>query len=265
MQKRTKIIIGIIVGILVLICICGIVFIQSSNTPEAQATTLARYTAEAAQATTDANQAADAAVTSTAEAQLLQARMDNAEVVFEDTFDENSPFLRKISATDSYYMRDGTPEFSPAFTNYHLYPVGINVSDFIAELDCKPTSGEAYCGIAFAVKQIDPQVSFPDFFYAAYLASSGRCGTDDLTGSYSVSKSATCTVSSTSGNSLFDRLRIERIGQHVKIYKNGELVKEVTLDNPEAASGDIGLYFGTTSNEGISSLEVDNLKIWAVK
>jgi len=57
---------------------------------------------------------------------------------------------------------------------------------------------------------------------------------------------------------------MERFGQVMRLYVNGELMEERLLNNPKIASGDVSFYFGKASEEsgGIQVVQFDNFRVW---
>jgi hypothetical protein len=260
MSKKMRLMLGGgALGLVLICCVAGILFLIWTSQPANQAAFQATDAAAAVKNT-------QSAATATAESQALDARLASATPVFTETFEANSAFLKTNIGDLSLTMRDGVPEISLAFAATHIWTSGQQRQDFVAELDCSPVGTGTFCGLAFGVHQKNAQASAPDFYYASYIAPSGSCGFSDYTGGFSADKTWSCNPPPTPANSALNRLRVERAGNRLRFYVNGALMDDRALSNPDAQSGDVAVYFGRASGDtsGIATVQLDNFKIWTL-
>ena len=260
MRKKTLLWLAAGAGALLLICcVAGALFLSWANRPENQAAFNATDTAQAVQ---QAASAAASAATGTAGAQALTTQLAGAQPVFQEAFAADSPFLKANLGDLSLYMRDGVPEITLAFAAGHLWPSGQSVADFVAELDCSPLGEGAFCGLAYGLAPKDGSAHPQDVFYASYIGPGGSCGFTDQTGSFSSDKLWTCNPPASPAAPPLQRLRVERAGQQLRFYVNGQLMDQRQLS---AGPGQgVAVYFGRASGNstGIATVQLDNFNLW---
>jgi hypothetical protein len=253
MSKGKKILIGVI-GALVVLCGLFMAFVSWANSDAGQATFKEVGTKNAIESATAAVQNARVAGTATAEAQVLNERIRNAQLVFEESFSEGSAFIAANNGDNPIHFSDGIPEIR---ARIDVWKSGKVVKDFIAEVDCATSGDGTFCGIAYGVHQ--------NFYYASYIQAGERCGFDDRTSSFSTSKSWSCNYPPSPTTPGINRARVERFGQTMRFYVNGGLMDERVLDNAESQTGDVGLFLGQFNMGDASALDyvkVDSFKIW---
>jgi hypothetical protein len=260
MSKGKKIALGVI-GALVVLCGLFMAFVSWANSDAGQATFKEVETKNAIEAATVAVQntqgaqaTSNAAGTATAEMQSVGARIQNAQLVFDESFDEGSAFIAANIGGKRIYFRDGIPEISAGID---VWKSGKVVKDFVAEVDCATSGAGTFCGIAYGVNQ--------DFYYASYIQAGEHCGFDDRTSSFSNSRSWPCSYPSSPTTPGINRVRLERFGKNMRFYVNGGLMDERVLDNTESQTGDVGLYLGQFDMGDAGALDyvkVDSFKIW---
>ena len=247
-------------GLLFLCCICGALFVAWANQPENVAASLATRTAEAYQ---NATQTA-AAKTANAAATQEIAQIAKSSPVFSETFEENSAFLKQNIGSLSMTMNGGVPDVLLPFNADNIWPIGKQVKDFVAEVDCQAIGTGTYCGIAYGLHAKDQKPN--SLFYASFTGAGGLCGFLDETGGFSTTKSWSCNPPESTAGGGLNRLRVERFGQHLRFYVNGQMMDDRVLSSPEASGGDVGLYFGRSSETsgGDTHVMFDNLKVWSL-
>ena len=250
------------IGMFFLCCISVVLFVNWSNQPENVAADLAARTAEAFQNATQTAQAVQNAAAATQEMQQITARLEKARPVFTETFDNNSAFLKQNIGDLSFSMSDGYPDIDVPFNADHIWPVGKELGDFVAEVDCEPAGEGAFCGIAYGLHSKDGNPN--GIFSASFTGSGGRCGFADSTGNFSTTKDWDCAAPQSPAAGTLNRLRVERFGQHLRFYVNGQLMDDRVVTSQETSGGGVGLYFGraSTNNSGVFHVMVDNFKVW---
>ena len=263
-NKWLRIMIITVIGVLLVCCISVALFVNWDNQPENVAAAVQRHATQTAQGALDAAATNTTNAAATQEMQSITERLKKANPVFAETFDANSAFLKQNTGSLSITMNDGVPDILLPFNGDNVWPVGKDLKDFVAEVDCAPAGNGTFCGIAYDIHPKDQQPN--GTFYGSYTSYGGNCGFDDLTGSFSVSKSWSCTPPQSPAAGSLNRLRVERFGQHLRFYVNGQLMDERLLTGDYASGGDVGLYFGRASDNsgGDSNVMVDNLKVWAL-
>ena len=221
------------IGMFFLCCISVVLFVNWSNQPENVAADLAARTAEAFQNATQTAQAVQNAAAATQEMQQITARLS-----------------------------DGYPDIDVPFNADHIWPVGKELGDFVAEVDCEPAGEGAFCGIAYGLHSKDGNPN--GIFSASFTGSGGRCGFADSTGNFSTTKDWDCAAPQSPAAGTLNRLRVERFGQHLRFYVNGQLMDDRVVTSQETSGGGVGLYFGraSTNNSGVFHVMVDNFKVW---
>lgn len=257
MSRGVKITIGIIV---ILICLCGagMLFVNWANSEETQAEFKAIDTQQAIDNATAVVATQQASGTATATWSEIEARMQNMTLVHENTFEEGTPLVNEFGEDLEPYYRDGIPEIIVAWNGSTILFSNLNLTDFVAEVDC--ANNGTFCGIAYNYKDNGEERS-------QYFASGiGRADTyffDDLYASLPSSNWDGKNFAPSPAEGFLHRIRVERFGQVMRLYVNGELMEERLLDYPEAVSGDVGFYFGKASSEsGIQTVQFDNFRVW---
>ena len=257
MSRGVKIAIGIVV---VLVCLCGAVmlFVNWANSEETQAKFKAIDTQQAIDNATAVVATQQAAGTATATWSEINKRMQNMTLVYENTFEEGTPLVNEFGEDLEPYYRDGIPEVIVAWNGSTILFSNLNLTDFVAEVDC--ANNGTFCGIAYNYKDNGEERS-------QYFASGiGRADTyffDDLYASLPSSNWDGKNFAPSPAEGFLHRVRVERFGQVMRLYVNGELMEERLLDYPEAVSGDVGFYFGKASSEsGIQTVQFDNFRVW---
>ena len=259
-NKWLRIIVIAVIGMLVVCCISVVLFVNWDNQPENVAAAVQRHATQTAQGALDAAATNTTNAAATQEIQQINDRLKKASPVFSETFENNSPFLKQNIGDLTFSANDGYPDISIPFNGYYIWPVGKDLHDFVAELDCAPAGDGSFCGIAYGLQPKDQKPN--SLFYASTSRSGGECGFDDDTGSFSVSKSWSCAAPQSPAAGFMNRLRVERFGTHLRFYVNGQLMDDRVL--PAAQTGGVGLYLGRSSenNSGEFHVMVDNFKVW---
>lgn len=257
MSRGVKIAIGIVV---VLICLCGAVmlFVNWANSEETQAEFQAIDTQQAIDNATAVVVTQQAAGTATAVWSEIEARMQNMTLVHENTFEEGTPLVNEFGEDLEPYYRDGIPEVIVAWNGYTIFFSDLNLTDFVAEVDC--ANNGTFCGIAYNYKDNGEERSQ---YFASGIGAADRFFFDDLYASLPSSNWDAKNFAPSPAEGFLHRVRVERFGQVMRLFVNGELMEERLLDNPEIVSGDVGFYFGKASSEsGIQTVQFDNFRVW---
>lgn len=265
MTRGKKIIFGL-VGAFVLLCGAFMAFVNWSNSDAGQASLNETGTQQAAesatantQATMDAAAASNASGTATAVMAGVDARIQNAQIVFEDGLDEGSPFITSnIDGGDLRY-EDGVAKIYFAFGGFDYLNIGKQMTDFIAEADCTTYGEGVFCGFAYS---IDENGKYPAY-YASVISGAYKCGFFDHTISLPSDSRFNCNYPQSTTTKL-QHLRLEKFGANIRFYVNGTLLDERILENNEALSGDVGMYYGRSGGEqsDLNDVYIDNFKVW---
>lgn len=257
MSRGVNIAIGIVI---ILICLCGAVmlFVNWANSEETQAEFKAIDTQQAIDNATAVVATQQASGIATATWSEINKRIQNMTLVHENTFEEGTPLVNEFGEDLEPYYRDGIPEIIVAWNGSTILFSNLNLTDFVAEVDC--ANNGTFCGIAYNYKDNGEERS-------QYFASGiGRADTyffDDLYASLPSSNWDGKNFAPSPAEGFLHRVRVERFGQVMRLYVNGELMEERLLDYPEAVSGDVGFYFGKASSEsGIQTVQFDNFRVW---
>lgn len=264
MSRGVKITIGIVV---IIICLCGAVmlFVNWANSDEGQAamdevsTQQAVASATAAmEATAQAQAEANSAATAAAVMATVNERMQNMTLVHENTFEEGTPIVNKFGEDLEPYYRDGIPEIIVPWNGSTILFNNLNLTDFVAEVDC--ANNGAYCGIAYNYQDNGEERSQ---YFASGIGKADTYFFDDLYASLPSFNWERKNFAPSPAEGFLHRIRVERFGQVMRLYVNGELMEERLLNYPEAVSGDVGFYFGKASDEsGIQTVQFDNFRVW---
>lgn len=257
MSRGMKIAVGVLV---VLICLCGagMLFVNWANSDATQAEFRAIDTQQAIDSATAVVATQQASGTATAVWSEIEARMQNTTLVHENTFEEGTPLVNKFGEDLDPYYRDGIPEVIVAWNGYTILSSNLNLTDFVAEVDCM-TNG-AFCGIAY---NIVSDSADKEIFFASGIGTADQYFFDNRYASLPSSTWKYKNFAPSSAEGFLHHLRLERFGQVMRFYVNGELMEERLLNYPEAVSGDVGFYFGKASSEsGIQTVQFDNFRVW---
>jgi len=247
MKPRTIII--ILGGLVVIACLCVIGFLGlgawASNDPETVARISATGTANAL-----ATQAADVTPTVPPEAkQVVDESFDSNEVGFQ--------FINDTSIQTS--LTDGAFQAHFGRTGIDITPLNLNLTNFIAELDCKSFGTHSMCGLAFRIQPGTNNSNVPG--YRAYINNDYTF--DDIPVSGPTSTTSRTSFARNPGD--WNHLRIEVVDGSAKIYLNKQLIDQPDLTDSSLTSGDIGILVGldnAAQNGDSADLTFDNLKIW---
>ena len=257
MLRGMKIAIGVLV---VLICLCGagMLFVNWANSEEGQAAMDEVSTQQAIESATAVVATQQASGTATATWSELEARMQNMTLVHENTFEEGTPILNEFGEDLEPYYRDGIPEIIVPWNGSTILKANVNLSDFVAEVDC--ANSGTFCGIAYNYKDNGEERSQ---YFASGIGAADRFFFDDLYASLPSSNWDGKNFAPSPAEGFLHRIRVERFGQVMRLFVNGELMEERLLNNPEIVSGDVGFYFGKASDEsGIQTVYFDNFRVW---
>ncbi|MEN9564106.1 MAG: hypothetical protein RIR73_2350 [Chloroflexota bacterium] len=266
MSRGVKIAIGIVI---VMICLCGagMLFVNWANSDEGQAamnevsTQQAIESATAAvEATAQAQAQANTNATATAVIATINDRMQNLTLVYENTFEEGTPLVNEFGEDLDPYYRDDIPEVIVPWNGSTILFSNLNLTDFVAEVDC--ANNGTYCGIAYNYKAKAEGEKFSKYF-ASGIGAADTFFFDDLYASLPSFNWDRKDFDPSPADGFLHRVRVERFGQVMRLYVNGELMEERLLTNPEIVSGDVGFLFGKASDEsGIQTVQFDNFRVW---
>lgn len=254
MSPKTRNILLAIIGLVLgLTCVCVIGFLAlgaiSSEDPAVQASLQATRTAEAL-----------AAVASTQAAAVTPTLPAGATLIVDEAFDANNLNLNLYEeSTVQTSLKDGTYQAHFGTWGSEITPIGKTLTNFIAELDCKPFGTKSICGIAFGIQPHEGNQLIPS--YRIYLASD--YGFDSIpvdAATYSFSN-----VSFARNSGDWNHIRVEVMNGVAKLYINKQFVDDFELNEPSLASGDVGILVGLAAdadNGQSADLTVDNFKIW---
>lgn len=267
MSRGKKTAIGII-GAFVLLCGAFMLFVNWSNSDSGQAAMNEVGTKQAiesaaanAQATLDAGAAANASGTATAVMTGIDARIQNAQLIFEDGLDEGSPFIKANMDGGDLSYENGIAKIYFAFSGFDYLQINKSLSDFIAEADCAVYGKGVFCGFAYGINESG---KFPKY-YASVISGSYKCGFFNHAANLPSDKYMNCNYPQSTTAKL-QRLRLEKFGGNIRFYVNGELMDERVLENNEYLSGDAGLYYGRAGGENseLNDVYLDNFKVWEI-
>lgn len=265
MSRGKKITLGIVVGIILL---CGgfALFVNWANSEEGQATikevstkeALASATA-AVQATAQAQADANAAGTATAVMQGIDARMQNAKLVFEEGLDEGSPFIAENIMDYDLTYKDMIATVSLPWNTSFVIESGVQPTDFIAEVDCANAGEGIFCGIAYGAQKKGDRL----YYYGSAIKGYYYCGFFDLTVDFPSASYPMCNYPKAGE---LQHLRVEKFGNNLRFYVGGELMDQRILENTDFLSGGVGLLFGRAGGEQseLNHVMLDNFKVWEI-
>lgn len=265
MSRGKKILIGVII-IIVLLCGAFMLFVNWTNSEEGQAamnevgTKQAIESATAAvEATAQAQANANANATATANMETIDERMQNLTLVYENTFDEGKPILTPNGNDVEPYYRDGIPEVIVPWNGSVILPAGQTFTDFVAEVDCM-TNG-TFCGIAYNISNNSDKQQY----FASGIGNAEKFFFTDIYSHFSSTNWDGANFPPSPAASFLNRVRVERFGQVMRFYVNGELMEERILNDPAPVPGDVGFYFGKASDDsGIQTVQFDNFRVWQI-
>jgi hypothetical protein len=265
MSLGKKIAIGII-GTLVILCGLFAWFVSWGNSEEGQAVFREVETRQAiesatanARSTLDAAASANAAATATAVMAGIDARMQNAKLIFKDGLDEGSPFIAANIKDYDLTFEEGAATISLPWSGSFVWESGKTVTDFIAELDCANYGDGINCGFAYGIHKDGDYTHY----YASVIAGGYKCGFFDMTTNFSVSNYPYCAYPH-SKESRLQHLRLEKFGANIRFYVNGQLMDQRVLEDPNFLSGGVALLIGRAGGEQseMNEVRIDNFKIW---
>ena len=241
------------------VCCLAAVGLVLWQIPESPAAAAARQTTQTA--ATEQAGAAEAAANATGTAAFaeIDSRLQAAQPVFTDTLGADSGFVKQNAGGLTVSAQGGATQIDLPFNGSHVWPIGQSLSDFVAELDCQPMGSNAFCGIAYG----DHPANSGGTFYASYYGTGGQCGFEDATGSATSTKEWSCTPPAAPAASGLNRLRVERFGNNLRFFVNGQQMDQRMLTNAGALSGGVGLFFGQASsdNSGVFYVTVANFNV----
>lgn len=264
MSLGKKVVIGIVVFFLI---VCGLMawFVNWSNSDAGQAAFREVETQQAYASATAAvieTQNAYANATSTAVMALVDARIQNAQLVFEEDFsNEDSAFIKANAGDFDPFFKDGTAEMILPWNGSYTWALPNDFTDFVAEVECY-TTNDAFCGVAYGIhkKEGNPERSY---FYASGIGTADVYFFDDLTTGFSSSKYMRKNFADSPTDDFTHRVRVEKFGANMRLYVNGQLMDERVLESSDALTGKVGFYFGKATNEsGIQTVTVSSFKVW---
>lgn len=256
----------VFLGIVVLLCGGFAWFVNWANSEEGQAefrrieTKQAVASATAApQATAQAQATAQSAATGTAVMAGIDARLQQAELVFEEGLDEGSPFIAQNIRDLTVNFEDGAFTTDLTWNGFYVWEIGQTLTDFAAELDCANYGDGINCGFAYGIQNVEGARRY----YASLISGSWHCAFFDSTTSFSVSHYPGCKYPH-SDSSRLQRLRLEKFGANVRFYVNGQLMDTRTLEDERFFSGGMGIIFGRAGGEqsDMNDVRLDHLKVW---
>jgi hypothetical protein len=253
MKPRT--ILLIVGGLVVAACVCTAAFLALgaivSNDPEAMARINATNTAEAI-----------AAQTATVVAAATPTLPPGATLILDETFDSNDLNLNlREENTIQIRLQDGAYQAHFGTPGLEVSPIGQNLTDFIAELDCKPFSSKAICGVAFRLQPSPQQYVYPS--YQVYL--DGDYGFDVFPVDGPTFSFSNMSFAKNPGD--WNHFRVEVVGAVAKLYLNNQFVDDFELNDSSLPSGDVALIVGMDSsaeNADSADITVDNFRVWAL-
>jgi hypothetical protein len=247
MKPRTLVLIA--GGVVVLACVCVAGFLAlgawASNDPETVAHVSATGTAGAV---------------ATQLASYTPTPPPGAKLVVDETFDSNAigfQFINDNSIQTS--LQDGAYQAHFGRIGIDITPLGLNLTNFIAEFDCKSFGYHAMCGLAFRLQDTTNNQNWAS--YRAYI--NNDYAFDDIPVSGPTSTTQKSTFARHPGD--WNHMRIEVVAGAAKIYMNQELIDQLDLKDSSLSSGDIGILIGmdnSAENSDSADLTFDNLKIW---
>jgi hypothetical protein len=245
---------GLIIGgvIVVLACACLVIFLAigalASNDPTYEANRRLTQTAEAA---------VSAASTQAA----IPTLPADAVLLVDETFDSNTLGLNLYEDTSiQTSLQDGVYQSHFGRSGNEITPIGANLSNFIAELDCKPFGEHSICGVVFGLQPQQADLVSPS--YRIYIGG-GNYGFNVLPVGGGGNSFSNTTFVLNAGD--WNHLRVEALNRVAKLYVNNQFVDDFDLNEPSLASGDVGLVVGLSSeaeNGDSADLTVDNFKVW---
>ena len=257
MSRGVKIAIGIVI-LLVLLCGAFMLFVNWSNSEEGQAAMNEVSTQQAIESATAAVQMQQASGTATATWSDIEARLANAALVHENTFEEGVPLINSFGEDLEPFYRNGIPEIIVPWNGSTTLRINMDLTDFVAEVDC--AANDAFCGIAY---NYTVDTSGKSRYFASGIGNADTYFFDNLYASLPSFNWERKNFAPSPAEGFLHRIRVERFGQILRLCVNGDLMEERLLDYPEAVSGDVGFYFGKASSEsGIQTVQFDNFRVW---
>lgn len=257
MSRGVKITIGIVV-VIVLFCGAVMLFVNWANSDEGQAAMNEVSTQQAVASATSAVQTQQASGTATATWSDIEARLQNMVLVHENTFEEGTPLVNSFGEDLEPFYRDGIPEITIPWNSSTTLPIEKQLTDFVAEVDCMASG--AFCGIAY---NITINSEGKKDYYASGIGNADNFFFDNFYASLPSSTWERENFPPSPAEGFLHHLRLERFGQVMRFYVNGQLMEERLLTDPKAVPGDVAFYFGKANSEtGIQYIQMDNFRVW---
>ena len=257
---KKKILIGIL-GMFILLCSGFMWFVNWANSDTGQQTLNKVGTHQAVESATAAAQAAQQSATATVVMQQLNARLQSAQLVFEEGLDKGSPFLAANIGDHDLTFNDEVATVSLPWDGFFVWKIGQQLTDFVAEVDCANYGSEINCGFAYGVHTDGER----EHYYASLISGGYRCGFIDVTANFAIGNYPMCGYPHSS-ESWLQHLRLEKFGANIRFYVNGQLMDQRVLEKADFLSGDLALAFGRTGGEQseMNEVRIDNLKVWSL-
>jgi hypothetical protein len=230
------------------------------NDPQVQADVSATDTAQARAAAVDA-------VTATTEFDTLQARLANKQVLLNESFSKSDAFTGQ-NLSDAFkggvqngVYHAGVYITTSSSTLERILPLGKELTDFVAEVDCTSSDPDGFCGIAY---DMQPVASMNVKSY--YVSAVGDINECDFASVLRTGWS-TNSIGGCAAGRQPNHLRVERFGIYLRFYVNDQLIDAKELKDDGMGSGDVGLYFGANTPANFAKqidLTADNFQVWSL-
>ncbi len=256
-MTRRNIIIAILVLVGLIVCVCvgifGAVTISDQLDPAGATALRVTFTAQAASAAT-----ATSIAGATATADI--ARLDTKELLLEENFDSGTP---KLTFSCEAKVENGVVHTTIDTRSTCFSLIGVDVTDFAAEVQCDARGDDAECGLVFDSQ--GASASTNGSYYAVYLSGSNCWFAKVPSDGPSYSGPFKCADRATGQANL---LHVERLHDTLRIFIDGVKEDEFVLDQPVITHGDLGVLIGANPGDGTAfpniDITVDNVKFWKV-
>jgi hypothetical protein len=246
---------GLLIGgaaAIVIVCLCGVIFLAigawGANDPTYPANLSLTQTAEALAGPTASP---DTTPTLPAGAVLL----------VDETFDSNTLGLNLYEdASIQTSLQGGVYQAHFGRAGIEITPMGKTLTNFIAELDCKPFGEKSFCGVAFGLQPEQENFVFPGFQISI---GGGNYGFDVIPPTGGGSRFSNFSFALNGGD--WNHVRVEVMNGVANLYVNNQFVDDFALSEPSLVLGDVALIVGLHSdaqNGDSADLTVDNFKVW---
>lgn len=260
MKNKIPLIIGAVIFFCIcLLCVSFMIFVNWSNSDEGQATFREVETREAATAAAEATIQTSANATATATWATINERIKNAQVVFEDSLEEGSPFIDANIKDKSIRFEKDSAVISLPWDGFSVWSINQTLTDFIAEMDCSNGSDSISCGFAYSLQHKDGK----SYYYASTLSGTYNCGFFDFTADFTHSNILGCDYPRNK-SSFLQHIRLEKFGANIRFFVNDKLAEQRTIEKQDFLSGEFGLVFGRAGGEQSdpNRVYISNLKVW---